>query len=98
MRAIGEGLVKNPVVVQWARRSLIIAGAATLCGEHGTVCATGCASSVRRAVTIARLTSFEGLSPNAAELAILETYLRLAEQCSHCACQPQDAMTSFRAD
>lgn len=85
MRARGDGLVKNPTIVRWAETSLTIAGAAIRCSDHDIVHSMSNPTAVRRAVTVARLTSVEGLSPNAAEFALLETYLQLPERCPHCA-------------
>jgi hypothetical protein len=98
MREIGECLVKNPAIIQWAQRSLIAAGAATRCHDGSVVRAEGNASAVRRTVIIARLASFDGLSPDAAELAILETYLQLAPQRANCVPQPQASPATFRPD
>lgn len=97
MRAIGECLVKNPAIIQWAHRSLIAAGAAIRCDDGQIIRAERSAPAVRRAVIIARLASFDGLSPDAAELAILETYLQLAERRTHCAPLPQVIPTTLPA-
>lgn len=85
MRVRCDGLVKNPNIIQWAERSLTVAGAAVRCSDHNLVRSKSDTAAVRRAVLIGRLASFEGLSANAAELALLETYLRLPERCPHCA-------------
>lgn len=85
MRVHCDGLVKNPSIIQWAERSLTVAGAAVRCSDHDLVRSKSDTAAVRRAVLVGRLASFEGLSPNAAELALLETYLRLPERCPLCA-------------
>jgi hypothetical protein len=85
MRVRWDGLVKNPNIIQWAERSLTVAGAAVRCPDHDLVRSRSDTAAVRRAVLVGRLASFEGLSPNAAELALLETYLQLPERCPHCA-------------
>lgn len=97
MRAIGECLVKNPAIIQWAQKSLIIAGAATRCHDGCVIPLEDSASAVSRTVTIARLAAFDGLSPDAAELAILETYLQLAPRCASCLPRPASPQP-LRAD
>lgn len=85
MRVRWDGLVKNPYIIQWAERSLMTAGAAVRCADHDHVRSKCDTAAVRRAILIGRLARFEDLSPNAAELALLETYLQLPERCPHCA-------------
>lgn len=85
MRVRLKGLVRNPNIIQWAERSLTIAGAAVRCLDHDLIRSKSDVAAVRRAVMFGRLACFEGLSPNAAELALLETYLQMPDRCPHCA-------------
>ena len=84
MRVRCSGLVKNPNIIKWAEKSLLVAGAAVQCPDHDCIRSRNDPAAVRRAVSIGRLVRFEDLSPDAAELALLETYLQLPECCPHC--------------
>jgi hypothetical protein len=77
-------VLKNPRVIDWAKESLVRAGAAAR-SIHGRVYSVEDDRAVRRAVVVVRLIPFEDLSPNAAEFALLETYLSLPNyrECEH---------------
>jgi hypothetical protein len=77
-------VLKNPRVIDWAKESLVRAGAAER-SIHGLVYSIEDNCAVRKAVVVVRLNPFEDLSPNAAELAVLETYLNLPDYraCEH---------------
>ncbi len=77
-------MLKNPRIINRAEEALVRAGAAVRCISHGSVSSVENIPAVQRAVTIARLNPFEQLSANAAELAVLETYMTLADACPRC--------------
>lgn len=90
-------MLKNPSVISWAQEALVRAGAAYRCDTHGAAQSTRDDAAVRRAVIIGRLNPFEDLSPNGAELALLETYLSLSLKCSDCASVSNASAKSSKA-
>lgn len=77
-------MLLNPMIIGWVQRSLVRAGAAELCEQHGGLKSTGDDAAARRAVIVGQLARFDDLSPNAIELIMLETYLSLPTECPDC--------------
>lgn len=71
-------------VNEWSQRRLVQSGAAHICDRHGYITASENVAAVKEAIKFAREIPFEKLSKDAAELAILETYLSLPETCLGC--------------
>lgn len=74
----------NPTIINWAKQTLLRAGAARRCPAHGEIESVEDDTAVRRAVLLVRINPFEDLSANASELALLETYLSLSQKCPEC--------------
>lgn len=72
------------MILNWVQRSLVRAGAATRCEQHGGFKSTGDDAAARRAVVVGQLARFDDLSANAIELILLETYLSLPSECADC--------------
>ena len=77
-------MLRNIAIIAWAETALIRAGAAYRCPTHGLAISALDDDAVHRTVDICRRNPFEDLSANAAELAVLETYLSLPEECVEC--------------
>ena len=69
---------------EWAERGLIREGGASVCHRHGYIVAGKKPASVWKAVATARATPPAQLSPDGAELTILEKYLALPAKCPKC--------------
>ena len=78
-------MLTNPTIIKWAKETLLRAGAAKHCPTHRELQAVEDDTAVRRAVLLVRINPFEDLSANASELALLETYLSLSQNCQKCA-------------
>lgn len=77
-------MLLNPMIIGWVQRSLVRAGVAARCEQHGCLISTGDDAAARRAVIVGQLARFDDLSPNAIELILLETYLSLPTECPDC--------------
>lgn len=69
---------------RWAENTLIRAGAARRCQRHMVLHVASTLKAAHNAVAVARLNQLPGISPDGAELAILEVYVGLPERCSQC--------------
>jgi hypothetical protein len=95
-RALEQTMLINPNIIRWAKETLIRAGAARRCPAHGEIQAVEDDTAVRRAVLLVRMNPFEDLSPNASELALLETYLSLSQNCQKCTSSTISSLRSFK--
>lgn len=77
-------MLSNPMIIDWVHRSLVRAGAAARCAQHGHLKSTTDDAAARSAVIVGQLARFDDLSPNAIELILLETYLSLPTECVDC--------------
>lgn len=77
-------MLLNPMILDWVQQSLVRAGAAVRCDQHGGFKSTGDDAAARRAVIVGQLARFDDLSANAVELILLETYLSLPSECLDC--------------
>ena len=69
---------------EWAERGLIREGGASVCHRHGYIVAGKKPALVWKAVAKARMAPPGQLSPDGAELTILEKYLALPARCPGC--------------
>lgn len=77
-------MLSNPMIIDWVQRTLVRAGAAERCAQHGHLKSTANDAAARSAVIVGQLARFDDLSQNAIELVILETYLALPTECVGC--------------
>lgn len=77
-------MLSNPTIIGWVERSLVRAGAALRCEQHGGLRSTGDDAAARNAVIVGQLARFDDLSPDAIELIFLEKYISLSSECPDC--------------
>lgn len=78
-------MLTNPTIIKWAKETLLRAGAIKRCPMHKELQSVEDDTAVRRAILLVRINPFEDLSANASELALLETYLSISQNCQKCA-------------